>query len=463
MDRSYEEFIKKKLEYVPPNGFDPSGLADHLYPYQRDIVSWACNKGRSAIFADCGLGKTAMQIEWARQVTMHTGGRVLIVAPLAVTSQSADEASRFGVDTQICRDGNTSKDIVITNYEMLSRFDCSEFAGVVLDESSILKAHTGKVRTFIIDSFKETPYRLACTATPAPNDFMELGNHSEFLGIQTRSEMLAEYFVHDGGETQKWRLKGHAKNPFWEWVCQWAVMVRSPSDLGYSDDGFVLPELNIIEHTVPVDHADAAHAGLLFMPEAKTLSEQRATRKATLEKRVRAVADIVAAEPDAPWLIWCELNAEGDALTKAIDGAIQIKGSDSHDDKASRMLGFASGDHKILVTKPSVAGFGMNWQHCAKMAFVGASNSYEKTYQAIRRCWRFGQKERVDVHMVRAETESAVAANFRRKERDAARMASAMTASARAIGSQGKSSSKEWTDYIPRVKMDVPNWLLSEV
>lgn len=456
----YKDFLRAKMAVVESVGFEPTALAEHLYPFQRDIVAWACRRGRAAVFADCGMGKTAMQVEWSRQVVGESGGRVLILAPLAVAEQTVREGARFGVEIVYSRDGQVRSDITIANYEMLDKFDPSEFAGIVLDESSILKACTGKTRNAIIGAFAETPYRLACTATPAPNDFMELGNHSEFLGIKSRVEMLAEYFVHDGGETQKWRLKGHAETVFWRWVCDWAVMIKKPSDLGYEDDGFELPPLEMREIVVPVDDDDAKAAGYLFAPEAKTLAEQRATRRATLDKRVGAIVDLVENEPDRPWLIWCELNDEGNALERAIDGAAQVQGSDDHATKAERMLGFAEGRYRVLITKPSVAGFGMNWQHCAREAFVGASHSYEQTYQAIRRCWRFGQHEPVHVYVVRAETEGAVVANFRRKEADAERMSAAMTDSMRDLQKSAvRRVEREWNEYAPVVEMVVPEWI----
>lgn len=457
---SYDKFISDKMAGSASVGFDPGPIATHLYPFQRDVVEWACRRGRAAIFADCGLGKTAMQIEWARQVAGHSGGRVLILAPLAVAEQTVREGARFGVDITYSRDGQASGDITIANYEMLDKFDPEEFAGIVLDESSILKAFNGKTRNAIIEAFASAPYRLACTATPAPNDHMELGNHSEFLGIKTRTEMLAEYFVHDGGTTQKWRLKRHAETIFWQWVCDWAVMIKRPSDLGYDDAGYELPAMDMQEVVVEVNDDDARASGFLFAQAALTLSEQRATRRGTLAKRVSAAVELVASDPDRPWLIWCELNDEGDALESAIPGSIQVQGSDSHEAKSDRMLGFAEGRYRVLITKPSVAGFGMNWQHCAREIFVGASHSYEQTYQAIRRCWRFGQRDEVIVYVIRAETESAIVANFKRKESDAERMSDAMTASMRDLQtSTVRRVEREWNEYAPALDMVVPQWI----
>lgn len=456
---NYDLFLKTKRARVDAVPVEHGDIASHLYPHQRDLVTWALRRGRAAIFADTGLGKTPMLLEWSRHVSAH--GRVLVLAPLAVAEQIVREGAKFGVASRYMREDDGDTRVVVANYEMLDRFDASRFAGVVLDESSILKAYTGKTRTQIIETFSATPWRLACTATPAPNDFTELGNHAEFLGVKSRVEMLAEYFVHDGGSTQDWRLKGHARDEFWRWVASWGAVVRKPSDLGHDDAAFDLPPMRMHEHVVPVDHSDARAAGLLFLDEARTLSDQRATRRATMGKRVDVCARL--ADGGDPVLVWCELNAEADAIEAAIPGAVQVRGSDSVEDKVDRLLGFADGRYRVLVTKPSIAGFGMNWQHCAKMVFAGVSHSYEQTYQAIRRCWRFGQSRPVDVHVIRAETEGAIVSNLRRKEADAARMADSMAAHVSEI-LRAEISSARWehNDYQPAVKMRVPSWLGEE-
>ena len=416
----YAAFLRHKAIIDPPTGLAVvPKLHERLFDFQRDIVRWALKRGRAAIFADCGMGKTFMQCEWAR----HVPGPVLILAPLAVAGQTARDMAGFGIEVNYAREQSQVRGkITITNYEMLEHFDASKFAGVVLDESSILKAYDGATRTLIIESFRDTPFRLACTATPAPNDFMELGNHAEFLGVMTRVEMLSMFFVHDGGETQNWRLKGHAESEFWKWLCSWAVMIRKPSDLGYPDGDFVLPELILHEVCVSVDQpAD----GQLFPMLAATLQERLQARRDTLGDRVADAARIVNGT-DEPFLLWCNLNAESEALAKSIPGAVELTGSDSPEAKEAAMLGFTRGDIKRLVTKPSIAGFGMNWQHCNNMAFVGLSDSYEAFYQAVRRCWRFGQKKPVNVYVVTAETEGAVVANIKRKEADAMKMAENM-------------------------------------
>lgn len=416
----YQSFINSKRVKAKSNGIDAHNLNENLFPFQRDIVKWALRKGRSAIFADCGLGKTLMQLEWANQVHMATGKDVLILAPLAVSNQTVNEGRKFGINVTKCREQSDVKDgINITNYEILHKFDASHFIGIVLDESSILKSFTGKIRNQIISEFEQTPFKLACTATPSPNDHMELGNHSEFLGAMDRTEMLAMFFVHDGGDTAKWRLKGHAKDAFWDFVASWAVMVRSPKDLGYSDDdSFQLPELketiNTVENTIDAE-------GRLFAIEALTLSEQQKARKESIEQRVKMAADMINGN-DRPWIVWCDYNNESEALTKAIHDAVEVKGSDTSEHKEDALIGFSEGRYRVIVTKPSIAGFGMNWQHCSDMCFVGLSHSYEQYYQAIRRSYRFGQKNPVNVQIVISDIEQAVVRNVMRKKEDSADM-----------------------------------------
>ena len=420
----YRDFIAAKAMADVPSGItDPPPVNSMLFPFQRDIVRWALRRGRAAIFADCGMGKTPMQLEWAMHVTAHTGGRVLIFAPLAVAQQTIREGRKFGIHVEYCRDGDALPDsrVVVANYEMMHHFKPADFAGVVLDESSILKSHAGQYRTDLIESFGRVPFRLACTATPAPNDYMELGNHAEFLGAMTRAEMLAMFFVHDGGETAKWRLKGHAESEYWKWLCSWAVMIRKPSDLGYDDGDFILPEMTMHEHIVEGKVLD----GDLIPMHAATLQERQGARRSTIAARCERVAAMVNGS-DRPWLVWCDLNAESQMLAKLIPGAIEVTGSDPSHIKESRLAAFTDGSARVLVSKPSICGWGMNWQHCADMAFTGLSDSYEQFYQAVRRCWRFGQTRHVNAHIVTADTEGAVVANIKAKERDAMDMAKAM-------------------------------------
>jgi superfamily II DNA or RNA helicase len=426
---NYSAFLSSKSRSAPPVGFDPSDFTAPLFPFQRDIVTMACRVGRFCIWADCGMGKTAMQLEWAAQVCNHTGGNVLILAPLAVSHQTVREGQKFGIACSFATSqADVQPGITVTNYEKLSHFDPSAFSGVVLDESSILKAYTGKIRNQIIESFALTPFRLACSATPAPNDHMELGNHAEFIGVMTRTEMLAMFFVHDGGDTSKWRLKGHAVGKFWEWVCSWAVTIRRPSDLGYEDGSFILPELQIQDCTVetPRDAVpDDAGQMALFAMEARTLSDQRQVRKASLQLRVDAAAALANSNSEQ-WLIWCDLNDESKALTAAIDGAVEVSGSDSDDHKRQAAIDFQDGNIRVLVSKPSIFGFGLNFQRCHNVAFVGLSHSYEAFYQAIRRCWRFGQQQPVNAHIIYDVAEGRVIDNIRRKEADSIAMAESM-------------------------------------
>ena len=426
-NNQYSQFVSGKLSIVPPVGLDCSHGTYGMFPHQVDLVRFSLRRGRSAIFADTGLGKTRMQTAWADVVRNETGSDVLILAPLAVAQQTVEEAASIGVDINHAHgDEDIRAGINITNYDRLHRFDCERFGAVVLDESSCIKHHNSKTLQHLLDAFARTPYKLCATATPAPNDWTELGTHAEFLGIRSRSEMLAEFFVHDGGDTQTWRLKGHARHLFWQWVASWGVMLRSPSDLGYDASAYNLPPLSVTQHTVESTH-DQEATGQLFAMEAQSLMERRSARRDSLASRVKACADMVNSDMQ-PWVVWCDLNAEGDALRAAIPGAVEIRGSDDADEKERRLMAFAHGEIRVLITKPSIAGFGLNWQHCARMAFVGVTDSWEAYYQAVRRCWRFGQVRPVDVHIFASEQEGAVVSNLRRKEADANAMAESLAA-----------------------------------
>lgn len=417
----YDQWLQSKRIVQVSSGFtvDPATVNRQLFPFQQDIVRWALAKGKAAIFADCGLGKTPMQLDWARLVAERTGGNVLIVAPLAVSQQTVHEGEKFGVYVTPCREpADVQPGVNITNYEMLHKFSAEAFTGLVLDESSILKSYGGVYRKELTDFVEQIPYRLACTATPAPNDLVELINHAEFLGVMRGKEMIALYFTQDGNTTHAWRLKGHAKQAFWRWMTTWSVAVRKPSDLGYADGNFVLPPLTIFQETVEVQHE---HLLTLFPMEAITLQERLQARRSSIEERVARCAALVNAS-DEPWIVWCNLNRESELLAKAIPGAVEIVGSDAPEFKERTMLDFSAGRIRVLVTKPSIAGFGMNWQHCNHVAFVGLSDSWEAWYQAVRRCWRFGQTKSVDVHVITAETEGAVVRNIQRKEAQAAKM-----------------------------------------
>lgn len=460
----YEDFLAGKQHIPPSCGFevDKPAMNIHMFEWQKDITRWALRKGRAALFEECGNGKTIQQLEFADQVAKREGMPVLIVAPLTVGAQTLREAQKFGYSAAICRtQDDVTPGINITNYEMLQHFDGRSFAGVVLDESSILKNYTGKMRNQIIEMFKDTPYRLSCTATPSPNDYMELGNQVEFLGIMSRTEMLATYFIHDGSDTGKWRIKGHAEDRFWEWVSTWAVVLTCPGDLGYPNDGYILPSLNMTEHIVEVK-SDGEYS--LFGCEiAKTLTERRDARRASLRERCEQAAEIIAQNPGDQWVCWCDLNAESELLAEFIPNSEEVRGSDKPDAKEDALMRFANGALRVLITKPSIAGFGMNWQQCHNMIFVGLSDSYEQMYQAIRRCYRFGQKRPVNVHIVTSAAEGAVKANVERKEQQAAEMKRNMVQYTKEILRKDiRGQERIVIPYDPQIVMIVPDWVISE-
>ncbi|KKM03273.1 hypothetical protein LCGC14_1776090 [marine sediment metagenome] len=455
----YQDFLKSKTLKYDAVGFEVSvdDLNPMLFDWQKVLVRWALYKGRAALFADCGLGKTPMQLEWARRIHERTGGDILILAPLAVSKQTRREGQKFGINVTVCADqSNVKSGINITNYERLQRFDPSLFIGVVLDESSILKNFAGKIRNQIIDSFQSIQYKLCCTATPAPNDFTELGNTSEFLGVRTRSEMLSMFFINDAGDTGKWRLKGYVNdNIFWEWLCSWGIMMRRPSDIGYDDDDFILPPLHIHEHVIPYHGSKTG----LFVEPATTLSERRAARKESLLARVLKTAEL-ANQNGEVWLAWCNLNAESESLTSHIDNAVEVKGSDTPEHKESSLLAFAENEIRCIVTKPKIAGLGMNWQNCSNMAFVGLSDSYEQFYQAIRRCWRFGQTKPVHAHIITGEREGAVVENIKRKEADMMAMFDGMIKHmAELTKKELGHTQKEIVEYHPNIDMRLPTFM----
>jgi hypothetical protein len=418
----YKTFLQAKLSLASAVGIQPGDVNPMAFPFQCDIVKWALRRGRAAIFADCGMGKTFMQLEWARQIP----GKVLILAPLAVAQQTAREGAKFGISVEYRRDGKPSDGhITVTNYQMMEHFNPADFAGIVLDESSILKDFTGKI-----------------------------GNHAEFIGAMSRTEMLSMFFVHDGGETQKWRLKGHAENDFWEWVCSWAVMIRKPSDLGYDDNAFVLPPMAL--HQVTVDSVPLD--GMLIPMEAQTLQERLGARRASVMPRAEAAAMECAKDPSAQWLIWCNLNDEAESVADLIPGAVNVTGSDSMAVKESAMMAFSDGKIRVLITKPSICGHGMNWQNCHRMIFLGLSDSWEAYYQAVRRCWRFGQTRPVDVFMVTADSEGQVVANIMRKERDAVAMAKNMAGNMAQYTRQELQETKKMSDDYTERTESGKNW-----
>lgn len=411
---AYADFLATKARTAPVVGrtCEPGEVHPMLHGWQARIVAWAVRTGRAGLWADTGLGKTLMQLEWARL----SGQRALIVAPLAVCEQTVAEAGKVGILARYVREDDGRPGISVTNYEMADRFDPSRLDAMVLDEASILKQSAGKTRTRLIRHFAPVRSRLACTATPAPNDPEELTNQAEFLGVTKRAEMLAAYFVHDA---DGWRVKGHARTPMMRWMASWAVALRRPSDLGYPDDGYVLPGLDIVPHLLGVE--PIVDDGQLFATAAGLggVGGRAKVRKATLQARCERAARLVDAEFGEPWVLWCGLNDEARLLAKLIPGAVNVEGSWTPEDKAQAFRDFATGKTRVLITKPSMGGYGLNWQHAARMAFVGLSDSYEQYYQCIRRCYRYGQTRRVVAHVVLSAAEREIADNVARKEREA--------------------------------------------
>jgi len=422
----YTAFLQQKTQEGADSGFDPVWMPDQLFDFQRDLVTWALRKGRAAIFADCGLGKTPMQLTWAENMVRVTGKPVLILTPLAVSSQTVREGEKFGIECVRSNDGTIPAAITITNYERLDRFDPADFGAVVCDESSILKNYSGARRSEITDFMRKMPYRLLATATAAPNDYIELGTSAEALGYLGHMDMLNRFFKNDQnnsasrrmyGEAPKWRFKGHAEQPFWRWVTSWARAIRKPSDLGYDDDGFILPPLTVNEYLVePLSPPE----GMLFAVHAARLDEQRAERKRTIQERAEQVAELVSSTGQ-PALVWCHLNDEGTLLAKLIPGAVEVAGKHSDDQKEERLTAFAEGDVRVLVTKPKIGAWGLNFQHCNHVTFF-PSHSYEQYYQAVRRCWRFGQERPVTVDIVLTDGERKVMQNLQRKSEGASVM-----------------------------------------
>lgn len=456
----YQNFLKKKQIIDQKSGFpvELSDLNNKLFDWQKTIVQWALMRGRAALFEDCGLGKTCQSLEWANQIHKKEKDSILIVAPLAVSEQTKQEGNKFDISVNICSNG---KDVInginITNYEKLHKFDPSKFIGIVLDESSILKNFAGSTRNEIIDMFGKTKYRLACTATPAPNDYIELGNHAEFLGIMSRSEMLATFFINDTGDTGTWRMKGHVRdNIFWKWLASWSIMITKPSDIGFEDGDFILPEIKYHQYIIPTK----AKPKFGFFPEiARTMDERRNVRRDTVEIRCKAAANLINLTNDR-WAIWCNLNPESETLTKLINDSLEVAGKHNDEIKTKRMLDFAQGNLKRIVTKPKIAGLGMNWQICNKAAFVGLSDSWEQFYQACRRIWRFGQERPVDIHIFIEEREGAVLKNIQRKEEKAKAMIEAMVIHMKEITKQELECSKRTTiEYKPDKDMRLPTWI----
>ncbi|WP_072389766.1 helicase-related protein [Hyphomicrobium sp. CS1GBMeth3] len=459
---SYQELLARKRV-----AFEPRGLASiptlnaAMFPHQAQTTEFLLRSGCGAAFLDTGLGKSLVALEWGRVIAEYAGKPVLMLAPLAVGPQHQREAEKFGIEAEYQREPGRRVPIVITNYERVDKFDPDAFAGVVLDESSILKSFTGATTRKLIETFKRTPYRLACTATPAPNDHMELGNHSQFLGAMESREMLSRWFINDTSEaSQAWRLKGHAVASFWDWVASWARCVSRPSDLGYSDAGFILPDLEETVHRVGVDLTDGAGEdrdgqSLMFRSVEASATSIHREKKLTVDVRADAIAEAVAADAGEPWVIWCDTDAEAEALIERIGGAVEVRGSMKPEQKEERLVAFANGDIRVLVSKPRICGYGLNWQHCARMAFVGMSYSYEAYYQAVRRCWRFGQTRPVEVHIALADTERPIFDAVRLKAKAHEMMKAEMVSAMR----RAHQSADAKVTYQPRKRLEAPAWL----
>jgi hypothetical protein len=452
---NYDDVIAAKVKTIADSGFEPAPFTAPLFDWQQLIVAWAIRKGRAALFEDCGLGKTIQQLEWAQQVSEKTGGPVLILCPLAVAGQTIAEGQRFGIAVNLCRQPEDVRPgINITNYEKLHLFDCSVFSGVVLDESSILKSFDGKMRHLITASFAQTPHRLACTATPSPNDFTELGQHAEFLGVCKTSEMLATYFINDTADTGTWRLKGHAKEAFWKWVSSWAACISKPSDLGFSDEGFDLPPVNLKTVTVEVDHRPAN--GELFADTRVSATGLFAENRRTIKARCQAAADI-ANGLDEQCIIWCSSNEESNELCLLVPDAIEVTGSDKPEHKERKLMLFSTGQKRVIVTKSSIAGMGLNWQQCRNDIYVGLTHSFERYYQSGKRIHRFGQKRQVNRWLIETSSENGVLTAILRKQSQHAEMRELMRFTADNLTATNKKFTIMNTDIKARIE---PNWTL---
>lgn len=456
---TYKEFLKTKEIQTIQAGFDvpEEWLSDKLFDFQRDIVRWALKKGKCAILTGCGTGKSFMLIEWAYCVHKKTGGKVLILSPLSIVEQTAREAEKFDVcKVNVCRTAKDVKDgLNITNYEMIEHFNPDDFVGIVLDESSIIKSFTSKTQGDLTDRFYRTPYKLLCTATIAPNDYTEIGTSCEFLGIMSRTEMLATYFVHDGGKTSDWRLKKAGVNKFWEWFATWAIYFNSPSDLGYDVKGYDLPKLKMTTILTESEVEDYQ----MFVKVAETLQERREARKESMEDRTNKAYELTESD-DSQWLLWVDYNDESDVLRRKIPDCVEIKGSDDAEVKAQASIDFADGKIRCLVSKPSIFGFGSNFQGCHNMIFCGLSDSYERFYQAVRRCWRFGQEQEVNVYIILSEKEVSILENIKRKQSQMDEMQKNMTALMKEVTlSEIQHTTRITTSYIPEQEFEMPQFL----
>jgi superfamily II DNA or RNA helicase len=457
-DAGYQEFLASKAVKARDRGLDHvPELAAYLFPFQRHSVDFALRAGCAGLFLDTGLGKTECQLEWCQKAIEATNQKALILTPLAVAGQTKRRADKWGYEARVIREqSDAGPGINICNYDRLDKLDTSQFGIVSLDEASILKSFTGKTTRALIAAFKGARFKLAATATPAPNDHMELGNYAEFLEIMAANEMLSRFFINETSTaSQQWRLKGHAVNLFWDWMASWARMAEKPSDLGDNDDGFNLPEFETIRHRAK-DSAISRDLADMFGAPKLSATNLHDVKRQTIEARAETAGAVVAADPDESWIIWCDTDYEADALKAAIPSAIEIRGSQSADAKEERIEAFSTGQAKYIIGKPSMIGFGLDWSHCARMAFVGRSYSYETFYQAVRRCWRFGQKRAVKVHIIVAEGEDEIGHTIDRKAGDHHKMKSAMrVAMRRATGQSAQTN----IPYHPNSKTELPAWI----
>ena len=471
MSESYRQFLDSKRPKFRKSGFlvYVGQINPQLFPYQRDVVRWALELGKAALFQERGLGKTIQEFEWARQVVQHTGGKVLILAPLAVAFQMVDEAAKFGYDVKYCQENSQIDDtqIIISNYERLGNFDTSQFTGVVLDESSILKNFSGVVKRGIINAFKNTPYKLAASATPAPNDHLELGNHAEFLDVMPSNEMIARWFINDTMKAGDYRLKGHAEKDFWAWITSWAVCLSHPRDLGTEYDviGFDLPELTIIEHLVETSQEtiDYAHSQGLLLPDSRpSLTELNRVKRQSLTLRIDKAIEIFSAMPqDTPLILWCDTNDEADLLSDAFPAAIEVRGSHPAKRKEDGLRAFSRGEVKQIITKEKIAGRGLNWQHCPRMIFIGVNFSFEGFYQAIGRSHRYGQTSEVEAHVIYAANEANILQVLKSKQKAFKEMQSAMNEAMNAHGLFRDGSRLSLSSSIGNMPIQFPAWLKS--
>lgn len=456
----YQKFLKMKHLRAEATGFTPKNLNPSLFDWQAKIVEWSCKRGRAALFEDCGLGKTLQQLAWGEQVVRRCTNPLLLVCPIAVGKQTINESIKFGISVdvqQVKQQSEVKPGINITNYERLHLFNCSSFDAVILDESSILKNYTGKIKQQLCNQFKNTKYKLACTATPAPNDRMELGNHSEFLGIMPSNEMLSRWFINDTMKAGGYRLAGHARNDFWRWMSEWSVCISKPSDIGYSDDGYKLPALNIIEHVVGIEDfrlsSDYDDSGV-------SATKVHKVKRKHLQERADYVASLVNNNNDS-WVVWCDTDYEADALVKVIPDAVEVRGSTPEKKREELFESFSDGKERVMISKPEIAGFGLNWQHCHNTTWF-AGYSFEKFYQAIRRLYRFGQKHSVECHIIASEQEQSIKKVIDRKVAEFGEFQSEMAkAMSENTMQQLHGRNNKPQSYRPTQKMEVPEWLTS--